>query len=499
MEALVAHDSFLMRLAKRSAAPAVTGTRTHTQHGGARLTPQSPECHAGKRRKVEEVAAGKKTPGTAAAAAVVGRSVDGRSEGNGSALAMLRLRLQEKAAEMKKPHRRPAGAPGCGSATAADTAGERRLRRQEGRRRKKEQRREQRAKIQDKKSGRRRRRGGSGAAVAAPDDRAGAGAGAGAEAGAEAGVGAGAGVGAKAGAGAGAKAGAGAGVGAKAGAGVGAKAGAGVGAKAGARAGAGGEGRPRGGVPPRRAGAGGKEPEPGVGDPSRSSTGTGPDGRPERGAAAKAGGKTLKREVRATAAAAAAESASGEGATGKPAGGGGAGAKKGALNFSRLTFDGAEGDREGVGGAPRTRAEKRRAQRAASIGGFTPLTGKNYKQLLARVEQRVNAVKAARERGEEEVARRVEEKQRWSNALYKAQGVKLKEDPARLRSALQRQQKLKAARRRRWEARAGELSERRGRRQQRRDGNVADKRHGRAERKRQKARQRGRVLPGDTA
>jgi hypothetical protein len=81
--------------------------------------------------------------------------------------------------------------------------------------------------------------------------------------------------------------------------------------------------------------------------------------------------------------------------------------------------------------------------------------------------------------------------------LYKAEGVKIRDNEQLLQEALKRKEKRRAQRQRRWEKRSAHVVEKMQRRQDQRRQNLRKKKAARAEQRLQKARKKGRVLPQD--
>ncbi|XP_030640435.1 surfeit locus protein 6 [Chanos chanos] len=129
-------------------------------------------------------------------------------------------------------------------------------------------------------------------------------------------------------------------------------------------------------------------------------------------------------------------------------------------------------------------------------GSFTPLTGRNYKQLLTRMEQRKARVEELKEKDEGK-AKREEEKMRWSNVLYKAEGLKIKDNEDLLRASLKRKEKRKEQRKKKWTQRSQQVVEKMQQRQDKRRRNIQKRKQNKLEKRKQKARKRGRVLPED--
>ncbi|NXC57387.1 SURF6 protein, partial [Aleadryas rufinucha] len=140
--------------------------------------------------------------------------------------------------------------------------------------------------------------------------------------------------------------------------------------------------------------------------------------------------------------------------------------------------------------------QKKKEKRKAVKGNITPLTGKNYKQLLSRLETRKNKLEELKEKDEKK-AQELETKIKWTNALYKAEGVKIRDDEERLKEALKRKEKRKAQRKRQWEERTVRVVQKMQQRQDKRQKNIQKKKKERIEKKKARARKKGRVLPED--
>lgn len=139
---------------------------------------------------------------------------------------------------------------------------------------------------------------------------------------------------------------------------------------------------------------------------------------------------------------------------------------------------------------------KKKTKKKSLKGQLTPLTGKNYKQLLSRVEARKAKVEQLREKDEDK-AREMENKMKWTNLLYKAEGVKIKDDESMLRVALKRKEKRQAQRKKRWDQRSENVVEKMQHRQDKRKKNIQKRQKTKVEKKKDRARKRGRVLPED--
>lgn len=140
--------------------------------------------------------------------------------------------------------------------------------------------------------------------------------------------------------------------------------------------------------------------------------------------------------------------------------------------------------------------QKKKNKKQSIKGQLTPLTGKNYKQLLSRVEARKAKLEQLREKDEGK-AREMEEKMKWTNVLYKAEGIKIKDDEGMLRASLKKKEKVQTQRKKRWNLRSENVVEKMQQRQDKRRKNLQRRKNMKAEKKKERARKKGRVLPED--
>lgn len=139
---------------------------------------------------------------------------------------------------------------------------------------------------------------------------------------------------------------------------------------------------------------------------------------------------------------------------------------------------------------------KKKKKKERVKGQLTPLTGNNYKQLLSRVEARKAKLEQLREKDEAK-AQEMETKMKWTNMLYKAEGIKIKDDEDMLRASLKKKEKKREQRKKRWEERSEGVIEKMQKRQEKRKRNIQKRKQLKTEKKKDRARKRGRVLPED--
>ncbi|XP_015238221.1 PREDICTED: surfeit locus protein 6 [Cyprinodon variegatus] len=151
---------------------------------------------------------------------------------------------------------------------------------------------------------------------------------------------------------------------------------------------------------------------------------------------------------------------------------------------------------ETVDKAYETSIQAKIKRKKSEKGKITPLTGKNYKQLLSRVEARKEKLEKLREKDETK-ASEMEKKIKWTNMLYKAEGIKIKDDEDQLRASLKRKEKRREQRKKKWEHRSENVIEKMQQRQDKRKKNLQRRKKAKIEKKKDRARKKGRILPED--
>lgn len=147
---------------------------------------------------------------------------------------------------------------------------------------------------------------------------------------------------------------------------------------------------------------------------------------------------------------------------------------------------------------PLNKILKKKEKKESVKGNITPMTGKNYKQLLSRLEAQKSKLEELRAKDQEK-AKEFESKIKWTNVLYKAEGIKIKDDEGMLKTALKRKEKQREQRKKRWDDRMLQTTEKMQQRQEKRKRNIKKKKMAKIEKKKNRARKKGRVMPEDLA
>jgi len=100
------------------------------------------------------------------------------------------------------------------------------------------------------------------------------------------------------------------------------------------------------------------------------------------------------------------------------------------------------------------------------------------------------------ESGETHKVVQIKEKTAWKNALAKAEGRKVKDDPILLKkSVLKKEQKVRSSKKK-WEARIKGVEKAKDDRQKKRAGNIDKKKKEKKVKKLKTAAKRGKIIPG---
>ncbi|GAV07206.1 hypothetical protein RvY_17076 [Ramazzottius varieornatus] len=114
--------------------------------------------------------------------------------------------------------------------------------------------------------------------------------------------------------------------------------------------------------------------------------------------------------------------------------------------------------------------------------------GKNLHHLLNRAEAQKKKLDKTDAEGREKKA--------WQEALLKAQGVKLKNDPAKLKQAIKQQAKRKDKSKKQWDERKQNIQSEKKQRQDKRQKNLQARQDTKKNNKRKKLIKKGHIIPG---
>ena len=120
----------------------------------------------------------------------------------------------------------------------------------------------------------------------------------------------------------------------------------------------------------------------------------------------------------------------------------------------------------------------------------------DLKQLLNQVMKKKEEVKALQDSGKIEDAVKLKEQFDWENALSKAQGEKVKDDPALLEKSLKRKEYQKKTSGKKWTERNQQQEKYKNIRQNVRRENLKKRKQQKVEKKMKKMKKRGHMVPG---
>lgn len=120
---------------------------------------------------------------------------------------------------------------------------------------------------------------------------------------------------------------------------------------------------------------------------------------------------------------------------------------------------------------------------------------KNYKKLLEKVEKERNELKELK-KSDIDAAHTKQQKLAWNNALQKAEGVKVKDDPELLKKTIKKQEKLKKKSSKEWADRTERTEKKQKDKQDKRLKNIKARKQKKVDSKIKKAKKKGRILPG---
>ncbi|KAE9550235.1 hypothetical protein FO519_006555 [Halicephalobus sp. NKZ332] len=119
--------------------------------------------------------------------------------------------------------------------------------------------------------------------------------------------------------------------------------------------------------------------------------------------------------------------------------------------------------------------------------------GKNYKELLKKVEERTERIKKIEEKDPEK-AQNLKEEIQWNRAMKRASGEKVKDNPELLKKGMKRKEKVKARSKKKWDGRVKQVEGKKEQKQVKRKENLQKAKDKRKEKKIQKAKKKGRVV-----
>ena len=119
--------------------------------------------------------------------------------------------------------------------------------------------------------------------------------------------------------------------------------------------------------------------------------------------------------------------------------------------------------------------------------------GKNYKELLKKVEERDERIKKIEEKNPDK-AKALKEDIQWNRVLKRASGEKVKDNPELLKKGIKKKEKMKKKTKKQWEGRVKEVEGKKEQKQVKRRENLKKANEKRKEKKIQKCKKKGRIV-----
>ena len=123
------------------------------------------------------------------------------------------------------------------------------------------------------------------------------------------------------------------------------------------------------------------------------------------------------------------------------------------------------------------------------------LHGKDFKRLLEKIEKRKSKIESLKETNAEK-AKKLEQKNAWQSVMLRAEGEKVKDDPALLKKALKKKEKVKEKKKAKWVERQDTVNKKMEKRQEKRQKNIQDRKQAKKDKKLKQAKKKGRMVPG---
>jgi len=125
------------------------------------------------------------------------------------------------------------------------------------------------------------------------------------------------------------------------------------------------------------------------------------------------------------------------------------------------------------------------------------LSGKNYKQLIKKVERKEEKLKQL-EATDKDKASIVKEKTQWKTVLSRAEGIKVKDSLPLLKKSLSKQNQRKKSSGKKWQDREDTVQKKQDARQKKRTDNIKARKQEKIKKKIKRSIKKGRMIPGIT-
>lgn len=121
---------------------------------------------------------------------------------------------------------------------------------------------------------------------------------------------------------------------------------------------------------------------------------------------------------------------------------------------------------------------------------------KDPKKILQKIEYEKQKLEKLKESGEVEKAIEIKEKAAWKNALAKASGEKVKDDPSLLKKSVKKQEQKHRSSKKKWEQRIKGVEKAKEEKQKKRQENIQKRKKEKKTKKLKNAAKKGKIIPG---
>lgn len=118
------------------------------------------------------------------------------------------------------------------------------------------------------------------------------------------------------------------------------------------------------------------------------------------------------------------------------------------------------------------------------------------KSVLIELQKQKEKLNTLQESGETGKVLEIKEKVAWKNAVAKAEGKKVKDDPELLKRSIKRQEQKKKTSRQKWKVRQENVKKTKEERQKKRTENIAKRKKDKKLHQLKKAARKGKIIPG---
>lgn len=121
---------------------------------------------------------------------------------------------------------------------------------------------------------------------------------------------------------------------------------------------------------------------------------------------------------------------------------------------------------------------------------------KDPKKILQKIQQEREKIEQLKESGHLEKAAKIKDNNFWKNALARAMGEKVKDDPTLLKKSLKKREQKQKASAKKWNQRIKGVEQAKEERQKKRQENLQKRKKDKKTNKLKKAAKKGKIIPG---